>query len=298
MAEDPNSPFRSAMSPTPLRESGPTFGQRMKKLFAPLGAVLVVIGKFFAQLKFFILPFLKFLPVLLKTGGTMILSIGIYALTWGWRFALGFVLLIFVHECGHLIVAKRFGLKVSAPMFIPFMGAFIALKDQPQNAWMEAWVGIGGPIFGALGAWACDGLYFATGNPIFRGLAYSGFFLNLFNLAPIGFLDGGRIVTALSPWLWLVGLVVVGVMVFTHPNFILVLILLMSLPRIWSLFRRKTDAEKRYFEVTPWQRGTMAVLYFGLIAVLVVGMRATHIVPQNNRQLAPVQVSALGAPAR
>src|SRR5581483_949680 len=198
--------------------SDPTLGQRLKKLFAPLGVAAVVIAKFAAKLKFLVLPLIKFLPVLLKTGGTMILSVGAYALNWGWRFAVGFVLLIFVHECGHLLVAKKFGLKVGAPVFIPFMGAFIALKEAPKDAWMEAWVGIGGPLLGTLGALACAWVYVLTGNPLLRGLAYTGFFLNLFNLAPIGFLDGGRIVTALSPWLWLAGAAIVLGMMILHPN--------------------------------------------------------------------------------
>src|ERR1035441_8455250 len=185
----------------------PSLWQRFKK---SVGPVVVAIAAFFGKLKFALLAVVKFLPVILKTGGTMLISIWAYAMLWGWWFATGFVVLIFVHECGHLIVAKKFGLKVSAPMFIPFMGAFIALKEAPKNAWMEAWVGIGGPLFGSLGALACYALYPLTGNPMFVALAYSGFFLNLFNLAPFGFLDGGRIVTALSPWLWLVGLIIVG----------------------------------------------------------------------------------------
>jgi Zn-dependent protease len=245
----------------------------------PLGAVGVLLLKFGAKLKFLILPVLKFFPVLLKTGGTMFASIWVYALSWGWWFALGFVLLLFVHECGHLLAAKRVGLKVGAPVFIPFMGAFIALKEAPRNAWIEAQVGIGGPLLGTAGAAVCDGIYLATGNPLFRALAYTGFFLNLFNLAPVGFLDGGRIVTALSPWLWIVGIVVVAAMLVAHPNFILLLIVIFSLPRLFFLFRRKTDEEKRYFEVTPIQRATMALLYFGLVALLVAGMTETHIEP-------------------
>jgi len=257
--------------------SEPTLGQRLKKLFAPIGVALVLVLKFAAKLKFLVVPLLKFFPILLKTGGTMLLSIGAYALAWGWKFALGFVLLIFVHECGHLLVARAFGLKVGAPVFIPFMGALIALKEAPKDAWMEAWVGIGGPLLGTLGAAACELLFNVTGNPLFRALAYSGFFLNLFNLAPIGFLDGGRIVTALSPWLWLVGAAVVLGMLVLHPNFLLVLILLFSLPRLWSLFRQKSDEERRYFEVTPGRRLIMAGMYFGLIAFLLFGMRLTHL---------------------
>jgi len=257
--------------------SDPSFGQRLKKLFAPLGVAALVVLKFAAKLKFLLIPIVKFFPLVLKTGGTMLLSIGAYALAWGWMFAVGFVLLIFVHECGHLIVARAFGLKVGAPVFIPFMGALIALKDAPKDAWMEAWVGIGGPLLGAAGALVCEMIFTMTGNPLFRGLAYTGFFVNLFNLAPIGFLDGGRIVTALSPWLWLVGAAIVLGMLVMHPNFLLGLILVMSLPRLWSLFREKSPEERRYFEVTPGRRLIMAGLYFGLIACLLFGMQLTHI---------------------
>src|SRR5947208_6218113 len=161
--------------PDPLRSGG---GQRLKKAFVPLGILGVLLLKFKALL----IPVLKFFPVLLKTGGTMFLTIWLYAQTWGWWYALGFVLLIFVHECGHLIAAKRIGLKVGAPVFIPFMGAFIALKEAPRNAWIEAQVGIGGPLLGTAGAAVSYGLYLFTGNGLFAALAFSGFFLNLFNL--------------------------------------------------------------------------------------------------------------------
>src|SRR5438445_2851975 len=215
----------------------------LAKILGPLGVVGVLLLKFFAKVKFLLLPILKFLPVLLKTGGTMLLSIGVYAAFWGVWFAVGFVVLLFVHESGHLLAARRLGLKVGAPVFIPFMGAVIALKEAPRNAWIEAQVGIGGPMLGTLGAGLCELVHLATGNPLFRALAYTGFFLNLFNLAPVGFLDGGRIVTALSPWLWLVGFAIIVALTILQPNFILVLILVFSVPRLFSLFRRKSEAE-------------------------------------------------------
>jgi Zn-dependent protease len=248
--------------------------QKIKKALAPIGVGILVCLKFIAKLKFL-------LPVL-KTGGTMVLSVGAYAMAWGWEFALGFVVLLFVHECGHLLVARHFGLKVGAPMFIPFMGAFIALKEAPRNAWIEACVGIGGPLLGTLGAVVCEMIYFATGNQLYRALAYTAFFLNLFNLAPVGFLDGGRIVTALSPWLWLLGFAIMSVFAvyrFMQHQFnpILLIVLLLSLPRLFSLFRAKTDEEKRYFEVTSLQRWYMGVTYFGLIALLVYGMTLAYI---------------------
>lgn len=279
MDDSPLPPPATPPSGTGLRiePAKPSLGQKIKKTLGPVGVAIVAL---FSKLKLILLAVAKFLPVILKTGGTMILSTWVYAWTFGWPFAVGFVLLIFVHECGHLLVAKKFGLKVSAPMFIPFMGAFIALKEAPRNAWMEACVGIGGPVLGTVGACASQGLYLVTGNPLFRALAYVAFLLNLFNLVPLGFLDGGRIATALSPWLWVAGLVIMGVMAYLHPTFLLIIIIVLSLPRVFSLFRAKTDAEKRYFEVTPAQRWTMALMYFGLVAFLVAGMRATtHIVP-------------------
>jgi Zn-dependent protease len=252
--------------------AGPGFWDGLKRYLGPVAVVLLLVFKFFAKVKFLIIPVLKFFPVILMTGGTMLLSIVGYVIAWGWQFAVGFVLLILVHELGHLAAARRLGLNVGAPVFIPFMGAFIALKEAPRNAWIEAQVGIGGPLFGALGAFACDVVYDMTGSRFFRALAYSGYFLNLFNLIPIGFLDGGRIVTALSPWLWVMGLLMIGWMVVTHYNFILLLVLILSLPRVFSLFRAKSDEERRYFEVTPGQRWFIGGLYFILIAFLVLGM--------------------------
>ncbi len=270
-------------------------GSAVKKSLGPLAGAGLVIAKFFAKFKFFILPLLKFFPVILKTGGTIILSIGVYAMLFGWKFAAGFVLLIFVHECGHLIVAKRFGLNVSAPVFIPFMGAFILLRDQPRNAWMEACVGIGGPIFGGLAALICNFAGIAFNAPILIALASAGYFLNLFNLLPVGFLDGGRIVTALSRWLWLPGMVLLIWVGITHPNLIVWIMVIYSMPRVFSLFRKKTPEEERYFEVTPAQRWTMSFLYFGLIAVLAFGQFIAHesladrgLVRQPRQQTKPI----------
>lgn len=249
-----------------------TWWSRVKKALGPVAVIGFLIAKFFAKLKFILLPLLKFFPILLKSGGTMLLSIWVYAIMYRWQFAVGFVLLLLVHECGHLLVAKKFGLKVGAPVFIPFMGAFIALKEAPRNAWIEACVGIGGPMLGSLGALVCHSLGDMFQAPAFIALALTGYFLNLFNLTPVGFLDGGRIVTALSRWLWLPGLALLVWFGWKYPNFIVWLVILASLPRVYSLFRKRTEEERRYFEVTRPQRWTMSILYFGLIAILAVGM--------------------------
>ena len=255
---------------------------KKKGLWGPIALAVAAVAKFGSKL-LLLMPFLKFLPAFLKTGGTMILSVGAYALLWGWKFALGFVVLIFVHEFGHLVAARSQGLRVGAPVFIPFMGAFIALKDAPRNAWIEAVVGIGGPIFGTLGAAVCFLIHVATGDPFWSALAYSGFMLNLFNLAPVGFLDGGRIVTALSPWLWVVGYcLMIAYLVYEAMTRgwispLLIMILIMGLPRLISLFRSRDDESRRFFEIEPRQRWTVGIAYFGLIALLALGMTLSHV---------------------
>lgn len=240
-------------------------------------AATILLAKFAANLKFVIAPLLKFLPVILKSGGSMLLMVGVYSGLWGWKYAVGFVVLLLLHEMGHLIAARRFGLKVGAPVFVPFMGAFIALKDAPRNAWIEAWVGIGGPLLGSAAALVAHGAGEVFGAPLLVALAWTGYWLNLFNLTPIGQLDGGRIVTALSPWLWVAGLALMGWMAWTQPHFIIILILLLSIPRVISLFRRRSPEEQRFYEVTPPQRWLMGTMYFGLIAALALGMHVAEL---------------------
>jgi len=250
-------------------------------------------GQVFSQRKFFdrikqslaslgvaIMGALKFAPFLLKTGGSMIFTVFVYSWILGWRYAVGFVLLIFVHEAGHLIAARMMGLQVGWPVFIPFMGAMIALKEAPRNAWIEAVVGIGGPILGSIGALAVWSAYFFTGNILYLALGYAGFFINLFNLIPIVPLDGGRIVTAISPWFWLLGLVILVPILLMSANILLIIILVFllvqSLPRVIALFRKRTDLEQRYFECTRMQRVLIATLYFSLLAGLGVMMYTTE----------------------
>lgn len=159
---------------------------------------------------------------------SMMVSIWAYALIYPWGFAVGFVALLFIHELGHVIAAKRIGLPVSAPLFIPFMGALITMKKQPLDARQEAYVAFGGPLLGSIGAAAVFGAAYYYHSPLLYSLAYVGFFLNLINLLPIHPLDGGRIATAVTRWLWLVGLIG-GLAVIIYMQSILFII-------IWVLF--------------------------------------------------------------
>ena len=265
-------PFRT--TPTPLRVPPPPRESVWKKAFGPLIFIGALLLKFAAKVKFLLLPVLKFLPVILKTGGTMILSIGAYAMLWGWKYAVGFVLLIFVHEMGHVVAARKFGVPASAPMFIPFMGAFIALKGRIKNAYEEAEIGIAGPLYGSAGAAICHAAGMAMDMPLLVALAWSGYFLNLFNLTPVGQLDGGHVAQALWPGMWIIGYAILIWMAVMRPNFIIWMLLVMSLPRLLSLFRRRTAEEVEFYTITPAQRWKMAVMYFGLIGALAFQMHS------------------------
>ncbi|MBB6691686.1 site-2 protease family protein [Cohnella xylanilytica] len=178
------------------------------------------------------------LLALLKFGKpllSMLVTVGAYALVYPWTFALGFVALIFVHEMGHVWVAKRKGLPVSAPVFIPFLGAMILLKRQPKDAVTEAAIAIGGPLLGSAGALLCYGIWYWSGSEVWLALSYVGFFLNLINLLPIHPLDGGRIAVAVSRWLWVVGAVAGPFVIwYTHS----ILFLLLWIWFLWQMYRR------------------------------------------------------------
>lgn len=196
----------------------------LKKLLAPLAAIGFLLLKFKGLA--LVLLKVKFLGVAL----TMLVSIGAYALLFPWTFAVGIVVLIWVHEMGHVLQLKREGIEASAPMFIPFLGAFVAMKEMPKDALAEARVGLAGPILGTLGGLAVLGLYAATGEPVFLGLAYFNFIINLFNLAPMLPLDGGRTVGAMSLVFQMLGLVVMVAMVFVAP--IMAFIAVLGLPEL------------------------------------------------------------------
>ncbi len=215
--------------------------------------------------------------VVLKTGLSMIVSMWAYALAWGWLFAAGFVLLIFVHEMGHAAALRHFGVKSGAPLFIPFVGAFIAMKELPKDARIEAWTGIAGPLLGTAGALFCWAVALNTGSDFWRALAYTGFFINLFNLIPLSPLDGGRTVAAISPKLWIAGFVGVLLLFFRSFNPILLIILIPAGKNVAILWKKKDEKQEQYYNVDLKTKIQMSVLYFGLIGFLVVAMALTHV---------------------
>ena len=213
-----------------------------------------------------------------KTVLSMLFSIWLYSYRWGWPFAIGFVLLIFVHEMGHVIAAKWLGIPVSAPLFIPFVGAAIAMKNNPRDAWSEALMAYGGPLAGGAGALAVWGVALQQQSPFLMALASTGFGLNLFNLIPVPPLDGGRICAAISPWFWIIGLALLGTALFflhlgTMAVVIIVLVVYLALPRLRQVFfQRNSPAMQAYYGTGLSNRLTMALMYVGLILALLLGL--------------------------
>jgi Zn-dependent protease len=217
---------------------------------------------------------------LLTTSASMLVSVGAYALIWGWKFAVGFVALLFLHEMGHYVQLRREGVKPSGMVFIPFLGAAVGARSLGGSALAEARVCLAGPILGSLATAALLPIAAATDDDFWRALAFTGFFLNLFNLLPVVPLDGGRAMAAMAPWMWFVGFGAIVVLVLLWPNPILILIALLGgfeTYRRWKQRKAGEEGNAEYYRVRPVHRLLVAAVYVGLIVALAIGMDLTHI---------------------
>jgi Zn-dependent protease len=228
------------------------------------GLLLLLLGKAKLILGLFKL---KSLFVVLKTGGSMFLMIGVYAMMWPVSFALGFVLLILVHELGHAVALRAMGIPFSAPIFIPFVGALIGMKKMPPDAAKEALVAFAGPFAGTVAAQVCLVAFVHTDAPVYLGLAQLGYMINLFNLAPYSPLDGGRIVGAISPKIWIVALPLMLVAGLYLHSLILLLITVLGVPRAIAAWRKAPETQA-YYQVSRGARLTALLGYLGLAAFL------------------------------
>jgi Zn-dependent protease len=245
-------------------------GRRRRGLAGGLAAAAAAVAKYGV-----LLWKLKAVTVV----GSMLISIAAYALLWGWTFAAGFVALLFVHEMGHAVEMRRQGLRASAPVFIPFMGAVIAMRSQPASAYQEATIGLAGPAAGTAASLVVALMAADTHSQFLRALAFIGFFLNLFNLFPALPLDGGRAVGALHPAIWLLGLIgLVGFEIWS-PSPILLIVLIMGSLELWRRWKgRNQGASRTYHDLTAAQRAGIGVSYVGLVAFCLIGMHATYLV--------------------
>jgi Zn-dependent protease len=190
------------------------------------------------------------------------------------------VVLLFIHEMGHYIQLRREGVKPSGMLFIPFLGAAVGARSLGGSALAEARVGLAGPILGSLATAALLPIAAATDGEFWRALAFTGFFLNLFNLLPIVPLDGGRAMAAMAPWMWFVGFGAMAALFFVAPNPILLLILLlggMATYSRWKTRKAGMDGNEDYYRVKPIHRLAVGAVYIGLVIALGVGMDLTHV---------------------
>ena len=269
-APEPHAPWPDEPRPQDSR------GQSaLRKAAGPLFVVIALLAKF-GKGAFIVLKGAKFLT----TSATMLVSVAAYAVIWGWRFAVGFVVLLFVHELGHYIQLRREGVRPGRMLFIPFLGAVVSARSLGGNALAEARVGLAGPVLGTLGALACIPIAEAADSDLWRALAFAGLFLNLFNLLPVVPLDGGRAMAAMSPWMWFLGLGLMAVLAFTFPNPIILLILLFAAfetYRRWKARRHGEEGNEAYYRVATRHRVMVGAAYLALIIVCVIGMDLTFV---------------------
>lgn len=216
-----------------------------------------------------------------KVGGTlltMLISLAIYAAAFGWRYAAGFIGLLFLHEMGHYLAARQRGLNVGAPTFIPFVGAWIELREAPMDVETEAYVAMAGPFVGTLGACACYFLGREAQDQTLLAISYSGFFLNFFNLIPLSPLDGGRITAILSPRVWFLGVPLLIAAFFYTPSPLLVVIAIAAFPALRAAWNYDpTDPETaRYYDVPLATRLEYGAVYLGLALYLAVMTHEVH----------------------
>lgn len=251
--------------------------ERKRSRLKKLGGLLIPLILLATKAKGVLLAVTKIKAV--TTLGTMFVSIAAYALAFGWPFAVGFVLLIFVHEMGHVIQLRREGVEASAPVFIPFVGAVIAVQSLGKDAAAEARVGLAGPILGTAGTLIPLAVWLATGSDLWRALAYVGFFINLINLLPVLPLDGGRAMAVLGPKVWIAGILVAvaAAVIFLGP-IMLLLVLLLGGPELYHRFKNRHSEESREFHSVPTRtKVAVAAVYLSLTVLLVVGTAETYV---------------------
>jgi Zn-dependent protease len=247
-----------------------------KRVLGPFAVLVALVAKF-GKVAFIAIKGAKFLT----TSATMLVSIGAYTLIWGLPFAVGFVALLFVHEMGHYIQLRREGVQPGRMIFVPLLGAVVSARSFGGSALAEARVGLAGPILGSVGALAVAIAAVLADSDMLRALAFTGFFLNLFNLLPVVPLDGGRAMAAMAPWMWFVGLGAVITLVFLWPNPILILIAIFGafeVYRRWNARKHGLDGNPAYYAVPTKYRLLVGAVYVGLIIALAAGMDLTHLV--------------------
>ncbi len=241
---------------------------RKKNSFGPLAGLLAAIGAVLLKFKVGLLALLKALPLLklgwiLQSFGSMFLSLLVYSLAFGWRYAITIVGLIYVHELGHYFLMKVKGLNPRAPVFVPFLGAYTAMSNLPGDPVTHAMVAYAGPLVGGLAAWAMYYLGMQTHSLYLVAAANTGFFLNLFQLLPVRPFDGGFLAGCISRWLCIPGALAVLFLALHFHSPILIVIAVFVLFKVATQFATMQEAD-----IAMSSRILVTLLYFGLAGAL------------------------------
>jgi Zn-dependent protease len=234
-----------------------------KKIGPVLGTAALVLWKakfivvlLLTKMKLLLLGFTKMGTLL-----SMLATMGAYWAMWGWPFAVGFVLSIYVHEMGHVSALRHYGIRASAPMFIPFVGAFVRLREQLHGEWENAIVGLAGPLWGLGAAIATYVAYVVTGMPIFAGITHAAAVINLFNLMPVWQLDGGRGFSAMSRMHRLVAAAaMLAAFAVAHEPIILIVGLVGAAMAFTSPSRKPDVRIAAYYIALAWALTALSVL--------------------------------------
>jgi Zn-dependent protease len=213
---------------------------------------------------------------ILISGGSMLVSVFVYAQMFGWKYAAGFVLLLLCHELGHYIAAKHRGLEVGLPTFIPFVGAWISIKNQSVSAEATAFVGLAGPLLGSTSAFLVYLVALHYQSHWLLAIAYAGFVLNLFNLIPVVPLDGGHIVAVITPKLWIIGVPLLVALYLWRPNPLLIIVTILALPKAWAAIRGNVPVQRESELESIGLKARFAAEYLGLVCFLTLMAFETH----------------------
>jgi Zn-dependent protease len=241
---------------------------RLKKFFAPLAAVGAFLAKFGVIL-------IKIKSVVFL--GSAAVSIAAYAQLWGWKYAAGFVGLIFIHEMGHVVALRLRGIR-SAVTFLPFLGAFTAWEPRARTPYQDAETALAGPFAGGVAALAVGYWGHHTNSGLWLSLAFTGLILTLFNLAPVRPLDGGRVIYLLNPWIWVVGIIGLVGYDAVRPGVLATVILLLA---GFGLYHQIRDRDGRFAavatQVEAWQRRRISLAFLVLVGATLIGMQWTYV---------------------
>ena len=258
--------------------------------------IVAAVALVAAKAKMFGLLALKFAT----TGWTMVLAAWAYSTQVGWSFGALLVGLILVHEIGHGVAARRVGVRVGAPVFIPFFGAFIALRDRPRDRWEDFVIAAGGPLLGGVASLGClvaSGLVAGDAQRLLHGCGFFALLLNLFNLLPVWILDGARMLPIVRTADGIAGLVAVGAALVAsalwsdHLNGLAVIAILVIAWQVAAAARKRHRVPDSLLErlqpapagpivpspdeVSGHRRRIAAAVYFGMLALYAAVLQLT-----------------------